>query len=326
MKPEELKDVDIAEMNLLCATGLKGSENLDVAKCLACLDEFAKWTRYYTEQNLPDFHGRPQDFKNSEAEFRVLLLISVLQKEYGVHYNDRGENSCDCSNSKNPFLHGMVDDPNGGTCASMPVMYIAVGRRLGYPLRLVLAKTHVFARWDDEKTGERFNIEGTNPRFDDHPDSYYQNWPYPISEAELKAGWYLKSLAPSDELAVFLQNRAFCLTDNGRFAEAKTVFAQSYRLAPQNPLGPAQIASAAGATKSAVVVGPRIVPGRGLVDEFGAPMIYRNPMNDVETINAVNRAKMQRFMPPQPGVPQQPTPFAPIYPYQPQQPRQPGMP
>jgi len=224
MSQEQLEKVDIAEMNLLSATGLKGSEDLDVEKCLARLDEFAKWVRYYTDQSLSDFLKRPQDFKNSEAKFRVLLLISVLQKEYGVHYNDRGERSCDCSSSKSPFIHGMIDDPNGGTCASMPVMYGAVGRRLGYPMKLVLAKTHVFARWEDPTTGERFNIEGTNPRFADHPDSYYQNWPYPISDAELKQGWYLKPLTPAEELAVFLQNRAFCLMDNGRFEEAKTAF------------------------------------------------------------------------------------------------------
>jgi hypothetical protein len=326
MKPEELKDVDIAEMNLLCATGLKGSENLDVAKCMARLDDFAKWTKYYTEQSLPDFYKRPQDFKNSEAKFRVLLLISVLQREYGIHYNDRGEFNCDCSTSKNPFIHGMIDDPNGGTCASMPVMYVAIGRRLGYPLKLVLAKTHVFARWEDAKTGERFNIEGTNPRFDDHPDSYYQNWPAPITEAELKQGWYLKSLAPTDELAVFLQNRAFCLMDNGRFAEAKTAFSLSYRLAPQNPLGPAQIASAAGIRGPVSVAAPHFVPGRGLVDESGVPMVYHNPADEVETINAMNRANMQRLQSPQPGVPQPPTPYAPMNPYRPPQPRQPGMP
>ena len=59
-------------------------------------------------------------FKNSEAKFRVLLLISVLQKDFGVHYNDRGERNCDCSNSKNPFIHGMIDDSNGGTAPRCP--------------------------------------------------------------------------------------------------------------------------------------------------------------------------------------------------------------
>ena len=324
MTPDELAGMDIAEMNLLCATGLKGSEGLDVAKCMSRLDDYAKWVRYYTQPSLRDFHQRPQDFKNSEAKFRVLLLISVLQKEYGIHYNDRGENSCDCSNSKNPFIHGMIDDPNGGTCASMPVMYVAVGRRLGYPVSLVLAKTHIFARWDDLTTGEKFNIEGTNARFSDHPDSHYQNWPYKITDAELKQGWYLKPLTPAEELAVFLQNRGYCLMDNARYAEAEVAFTESYRLAPQNPLGRAQIASAAAGGRPLHAPVPRIVRGRGLVDEFGVPSVYPGNMADIEQINAFNRANRQRMMPPPTGM-QQP-PYGPANPYGPQQPQPPGMP
>ncbi len=327
MSPEQLADVDIAEMNLLCATGLPGAEKLDVDKALARLDDYARRVRYWTEQSMLDFRRNPDKFENSEAKFRVLLLISVLQKDFGIHYNDRGERNCDFSSSKNPFIHGMIDDANGGTCASMPVMYVTVGRRLGYPMSLVLAKTHIFARWDDGT--ERFNIEGTNPRFDDHPDSYYRKWPYPISDAELKQGWYLKSLTPAEELAVFLQNRASCLMDNGRYAEACLAYVRSYELAPQNPLGRQQIGLRSGAGEP-VYVGPvtsaRRPPGPG-ADEFGAPTVYRNRLDEVERINAVNRANMERVT--RPPQPYQPTPggvqpYRPPGPYRPQQPYQPG--
>jgi hypothetical protein len=40
------------------------------------------------------------------------------------------------------------------------VLYVAIGRRLGYPLKLVECKGHLFVRWEDAK--ERFNIEGTS--------------------------------------------------------------------------------------------------------------------------------------------------------------------
>jgi len=316
MTPEQLADVDIAEMNLLCATDLPGAEKLDITSCLATLDKWAQRVRHWTDRSLWDFYKRPQDFKNSEAKFRVLLLISVLQQDFGVHYNDRGERNCDFSSAKNPFIHGMIDDPNGGTCASMPVMYVAVGRRLGYPMKLVLAKTHVLARWEDPRASERFNIEGTNAQFADHPDSYYQDWPHRITDAELKRGWYLKSLRPAEELAVFLQNRACCLMDNGRFADAKVAFAASYRLAPQNPLGRAQIASAAAAGMPHDAPVPRSMRGRAFVDEFGVPTVYPDLVPDVERINAINRANMERMMPPQaPRPPNQ---------YDSQPPRQPG--
>jgi len=337
MSPEQLADVDIAEMNLLCATGLPGAENLDIDKAFARLDDYAQGVRYWTDQSMWDFRQNPGKFENSEAKFRVLLLISVLQKDFGVHYNDRGERNCDFSSSKNPFIHGMIDDTNGGTCASMPVMYVAVGRRLGYPISLVLAKTHIFARWDDGS--ERFNIEGTNPRFDDHPDSYYRKWPYPISDAELKQGWYLKPLTPAEELAVFLQNRAYCLMDNGRFKEAQLAFARSYQLAPQNPLGRQQIAYAASAGRPAYRAVPRGVPVHRFGNDFGAPMVYRNQYNDIERINEINRrntrlrqsygGQVQGMMrPPQVATPRVPHPpsYAPPNPYAPQAPRHPGQP
>lgn len=237
MTPGQLESVDIALMNLLCAQGLPGAEELEIGEYLASLEKYAERVRNWTDQSLYDFRQRPQEFRNSEAFFRVLLLISVLQKDFGIHYNDRGERNVDFSNSKNVFIHGMIDDNNGGTCASMPVLYVAVGRRLGYPMKLVLAKTHIFARWESPDGKERFNIEGTRDRFSDHPDSYYRNWPYPISDTELENGWYLKSLRPIDELAVFLQNRAHCLLDNGRISEAQIAFAWAHHLAPHDPLG-----------------------------------------------------------------------------------------
>jgi hypothetical protein len=64
------------------------------------------------------------------------------------------------------------------------VVYAAVGRRLGYPIRLVRTKLHLFNRWDDETTGERFNIDGSAYRgVNSHPDEHYgAYWKYPVSK------------------------------------------------------------------------------------------------------------------------------------------------
>ena len=87
--------------------------------------------------------------------------------------------------SRNLFIHGVVSG-HGGTCTSMPLMYLAVGRRLGYPLRLVLAKAHLFVRWE-ETGGERFNIEATTTRgLNTFSDDYYRKWPLEITEDEMR--------------------------------------------------------------------------------------------------------------------------------------------
>jgi hypothetical protein len=336
MTPEELAKVEIAEMNLLCAQGLPGSEQLDIPKCLKRLDEWAADVQFLTEQNMWAFREDPGKYRNSENKFRVLLLFSVLQLEHGVHYTNGGDRNCNYMSSKNPFIHGMIDDTNGGTCASMPVLYVAIGRRIGYPMKLVLAKTHIFARWEDPKTGEKFNIEGTNNVFSDHPDSYYRNWPYPIADEEVREGWYMKSLTPAEELAVFLQNRAYCFQDNGRLKEARPAFVHSYRLAPQNPFGPAQIASVSEQqTQPRYSNVGRPVLGTGPMGDFGAPMVYREQYDEVMRMNAATRAARKRLLqssqPEQPpkvpmsGRPQLPSPYPaqPPSPYGPNRPSNP---
>ena len=117
-----------------------------------------------------------------------------------------------------------------GTCSSLPVLQVAVGRRLGYPLKLVTTKGHLFVRW--EEAGERFNIEAAGEGVNRFTDDYYRHWPLEITAAEAAAEGYLKSLAPPEELAVFLSIRGMCLREAGRMEEAASAFAAAARLAP----------------------------------------------------------------------------------------------
>ena len=117
-----------------------------------------------------------------------------------------------------------------GTCSSLPVLQVAVGRRLGYPLKLVTTKGHLFVRW--EGAGERFNIEAAGQGVNRFTDDYYRHWPLEITAAEESAEGYLKSLAPPEELAVFLSIRGMCLREAGRMEEAASAFAAAARLAP----------------------------------------------------------------------------------------------
>jgi hypothetical protein len=139
----------------------------------------------------------------------------------------------DFTKSEDLFIHGMIGRDNGGTCVSMPVLYTAIGRRLGYPIYLTTAKAHVFCRWDDGN--ERFNIEGSGNGFSAFDDDHYMKWPKPISEEEVKAGHYLKSLSPGEELAVFLSARGHCLEDTGRRPEALVSYAQALQRRPDSP-------------------------------------------------------------------------------------------
>jgi regulator of sirC expression with transglutaminase-like and TPR domain len=116
----------------------------------------------------------------------------------------------------------------------MPVLYIAVGRRLGYPLYLVQAREHFFVRWEVPH-GERFNIEATALGFVPRDDEHFRRWPKPIRDEELRQGLFLQNLSPQEELAAFLRERGQCWLDHLRTRPALESFAEAARLNPRLP-------------------------------------------------------------------------------------------
>jgi hypothetical protein len=236
MSPAELGKVDIAIVNLLCAQGLPGAEKLDIPAALKRLDEWAAKVKFHTQRHLYRVNDpRYADhYAHSEARLKAEFIVQCLQEDCGVHYNVNRIDTPDFSNSQDMFLHGMIDSTNGGTCASMPVMYVAIGRRLGYPMKLALAKQHVFCRWDDGK--EMINIEGaTNGGVSYYDDDHYRKWPTPITDEEMASGEFLKSLNPQEEMAAFLLNRAMCMLANHRPNDARASLTEGLVLMPNSP-------------------------------------------------------------------------------------------
>jgi hypothetical protein len=226
------RDYDIAEINLLAAKGLPGAEHLDVDKTLKTFDLWAAWVKHETDRHLYRFQKAPDEYGNSEAYFRILMMVCTLQEDFRICYNKDPKMRAgpveivpnDFSffgNSRDLFVHGLTEAEHEGTCASLPVFYVAIGRRLGYPLKLVECKGHLFVRWEDGK--ERFNIEGTNRGLNCYPDEEYMEWPWPISQEELATGMYMKSLSPRRELAAFLELRSLCLKQLGQEQQHRTV-------------------------------------------------------------------------------------------------------
>jgi hypothetical protein len=168
----------------------------------------------------------------------MLMLAVVLAEDFGVHYKGEGRTTpAEASahdgfftNAADVFLPGLLGPKRQGTCSSLPVLYVAVGRRLGYPLKLVTTKGHLFVRWEDAK--ERFNVEAAGDGLNRFDDAFYRQWPFPVSEDEVQAEGYLRSLTAAEELAVFCSIRGMCLQEAGRTSDAAESFAAASRLAP----------------------------------------------------------------------------------------------
>jgi len=233
-----LHRVDIARMDMLCAQGLPGAEGSDLSASLGELDRMAARVRGETERHLYRFQKNPAEFEHSEGFFRMLMLAVVLAEDFGVSYapekiGTAAEARMDdgfFADAKDVFLQGLTGGRRQGTCSSLPVLQVAIGRRLGYPLKLVTTRAHLFVRWEDAR--ERFNIEATGQGVNRFPDDYYRHWPLEITLADEAAEGYLQSLTPSGELAAFLSIRGMCLREAGRLPEAAEALAAAARLAP----------------------------------------------------------------------------------------------
>jgi len=238
LKPHQIEELDIGLTNLLCAEGLRGSENLDLDKSLDRLDEMATRVRLETDRNMHRFRSNPAEYENSEPYYRMAMLVTVLQQDFGIIYNpDRvtpvgafESNDKFFADSRDVFIHGLTGETKMGTCASLPAFYVAVGRRLKYPLSLVSAKCHLFVRWEDQQT--RLNVDVSGLGVISHDDDYYRTWPYPMIHEEEEEMGYLKSMTATEECAVFLSTRGHCLRAAGRFDEALAAHEQACRILP----------------------------------------------------------------------------------------------
>jgi hypothetical protein len=207
----ELAQRDIAAVNLACAAGLPdGPTDTETAECLKRLDEYTAVAHKYTERCFPQFTRNPGNYRNSEGYFRTLCMVTVLWQRCGVYYDLAKVPEDVPLDTWDVFIHGPLLG-KGGTCASLPVVYAAVGRRLGYPIKLATTETktvgHVFARWDDLK-GERFNIDVNATGLSSLPDDYYRTGDFQMSPQKEREGGFLKRKTPREELAGFLGNRA----------------------------------------------------------------------------------------------------------------------
>ena len=118
---DDLAQVDIAAMNLACAAGLPGSENLDRKALLAKLDSWASYVACETQRHRYRFQQHPDEYNHSFGEFAMLMMATVLYKDLGVRYNPDqitpiGEaTGFDFTRSQDLFINGLLQG-TGGTC------------------------------------------------------------------------------------------------------------------------------------------------------------------------------------------------------------------
>jgi hypothetical protein len=234
--PEIPETADLALLNLLCDPSLERDE---IAKYLLMVDAMAEAVRKETEREQARYISKPTEY-SSEVEWRLCMLSTVLGQDFNVKYDPKLSSpemlespiNVFFAEPRKVFITGCLGPERVGTCSSLPVLYVAVGRRLGYPLHLVATKGHLFARWDDG-AGTMMNMEAANSGgFTTHSDDHYRNWPRRVSKEEEIARGYLKNLSTNEAFANFLSIRSAVLQAAGNLPESAFAAASAYRLAP----------------------------------------------------------------------------------------------
>lgn len=234
---EQLGLLDVARVNLACAQDLPDAGNLQIERCISRLDYLAEKAEKFIERRMPQFWRNPSAYNNSENYYRILCLITFLQRDMGIRYNPAKTDPTTPLDTGDMFIQGVLFG-EGGTCGSLPVIYTAVGRRLGYPIRLVQTTDgqsgHLFCRWDDpdDPHGERFNIEASGQGLNCYSDDYYRTGKYQLTTEQEKQICRLNSMTPRQELAGFLGQRGLRWLEFGNRRRAAESFAWAYGLEP----------------------------------------------------------------------------------------------
>lgn len=221
--------LDVARVNAACAAGLPGLERVDPDADARAVDRLAASCQRFTDHAMPVFRRGECDYPESEPKFRIRVMVTHLQRDLGVRYHPDRKAEDAVFRPKDSFLHGILHG-QGGTCGSMPVLYAAVGRRLGYPMQLVETRSHLFCRWEAD---EVFNVEASGEGVSFLPDEYFRTGRFEMPPETVQACGYLESLSPGEEVASFMAQRAECWMQEKNYGEAVTAFAWAHELDPR---------------------------------------------------------------------------------------------
>jgi len=245
LRDEELERTDIVEMNIAVAREIPGLEKLDYGRYRGIVDGWTDRFRFWLMTVEPAFHKTPARWKNDLAFFRMGMLAQFLDEQIGVAYVKEHKASLmrDRKAGRKPqilytnpghlLLHGLLDTRQG-TCASLPTLQVAIGRRMGWPVALACVGSHYVCRYDDGK--KVHNIETTDTGrggFAETTDKEY------IAEKQtsrraVACGSDLRKLSAREMLGVFVAMRARHYCDVNQIRRSARDYALAYTLFPSS--------------------------------------------------------------------------------------------
>ena len=232
---EDLEKADLVELNLAVAREIPAFHDIDVSRYWQIVTQ---WSQQFA-QRLPElermFKKTPWKWKSDMRFFRVGMLRGFLGHTIGLRYIEEQKDATQVqyTDPGHLFLNGLIDKKQG-TCGNMPTLHVAICRRLGWPVSLACAKSHLVSRFDDGQV--IYNIEATSTHagsFCAEEDSFYVK-KYHLPKRAIDCGSDLRKLTAREMIGVFLGLRARHYGDVDNPLDADTSFALSRVLFPNH--------------------------------------------------------------------------------------------
>ncbi len=164
---------------------------------------------------------------NTDPDYRIRALNTYLYQDQGFHYDTEDPYG---KNLKNRYLNGLLDSKSG-SCLTMPLLYLSLAQRLGYPIYPVSAPQHLFLRYVDAKLKMQ-NIEATGGGGYSSDEDYIRDMEIPHKGIE--SGAYLKTMTYKELLAELFAENACYWAKNHNGPKAFEYFETSLKLNPKS--------------------------------------------------------------------------------------------
>ena len=157
------ENIDLAKANWLIASDIPEFHDMTRESYFAQLFAMTEHVREEMDQMQADGYGGtdPNDPKTRCRRFCSAII--GLKFSYAEQFRDENLSAAQSkalyTDPDNVFLAGLMSTRQG-SCVSMPLIYLVIGRRLGMPVHLVAIGKHFFIRW--EEPGFRMDIETTS--------------------------------------------------------------------------------------------------------------------------------------------------------------------
>ena len=244
MNREQIERVDIGRMNLICANEASPGNDIDIERQLRKLDEWAEHCRREEVRFRKKFEKNPKRYDSSYAKFKAINLVLTIKEDFNCRYQMNLVESGEVAKINSPAFFKNYDDvfvsgllrKRRGTCSSYPVLIVALGRRLGYPISMKATFGHMFCEWNDGV--ERFNIDTNGEGVDTPTDDWFLKGSlskiYGIKEPTTKDDYYMRPLDNWESLGFFIETIGYCHEANRRIGPALQVYNLALRYLPNS--------------------------------------------------------------------------------------------